>query len=307
MKRERRSNPAVLILIWMVMLMTTGSFAATEDARSTEPIELWPDSAPGALGKADTDIPTLTPFLADAKIATGAAVVICPGGGYHALMTSFEGEHYARWLNEMGVHGFVLKYRLSSGGYHHPAMMQDATRAMRLVRSRAGEWGVDPKRVGIMGSSAGGHLASTIMTHFDKGDAQSTDVVERQSSRPDMGILCYAVITLDPAKTNVISMENLLGKNPPEELRKLFSNEQHVTSDTPPCFLFHTADDSIVRVENSIMFAEACAKARVPFSLHIYPSGPHGLALGSHEWNPAARHPWTFECARWLEEIGFAR
>src|SRR6266850_6305515 len=160
-------------------------------AQTTNAFPLWPDGAPGALGKEDRDIPTLTPFLPDPANATGAAMVICPGGGYGGL-APYEGADYARFLNEQGIAGFVLKYRLGSGGYHHPIMLQDAARAVRTVRARAGEWKLDPKRVGIMGSSAGGHLTSTLLTHFDAGKADSQDSVERQSSRPDIGILCYA-------------------------------------------------------------------------------------------------------------------
>ena len=158
-------------------------------AQERPAVQLWPDAAPGALGSDSKDIPTLTPFLAKPGQATGAAVVICPGGGYGAL-AEHEGKGYALWLNEQGIAGFVLKYRLGSAGYRHPVMLGDAARAVRLVRARAAEWQVDPQRVGIMGSSAGGHLASTLLTHFDAGDTNATDLVERQSSRPDLGILC---------------------------------------------------------------------------------------------------------------------
>ena len=156
---------------------------------------LWPEGAPGALGKEDKDIPTLTVYMPAEGKANGVAVVICPGGGYGGL-ANHEGEHYARFLNEQGIAGFVLKYRLGPAGYKHPSMLQDASRAIRTVRARAAEWRVDPRRIGIMGSSAGGHLASTALTHFDPGKADASDAVERQSSRPDFGILCYAVITM---------------------------------------------------------------------------------------------------------------
>ena len=159
------------------------------------PIPLWPDGAPGALGTNPKDIPTLTPYLPDPTNATGAAMVICPGGGYVQL-APHEGNDYALWLNQHGVTCFVLKYRLGSHGYHYPAEFQDVTRAVRWVRANAADWKIDPHRVGIMGSSAGGHLASTLLTHFDSGDANSADPIERQSSRPDIGILCYAVITM---------------------------------------------------------------------------------------------------------------
>jgi len=164
-------------------------------AQPTNPFPRWPEGVPGALGQADKDIPTLTPYFPDPAKATGAAMVICPGGGYAAL-ARHEGADYARFLNESGIAGFVLKYRLGSGGYHHPAMLQDAARALRTVRASATDWKLDPKRIGIMGSSAGGHLASTLLTHFDAGKADASDPIERQSSRPDLGILCYSVPTL---------------------------------------------------------------------------------------------------------------
>ena len=268
-------------------------------------LRLWPDGAPGALGTADKDIPTLTPFLPTKEKATGAAIVICPGGGYGGL-AGHEGKDYALWLNEQGIAGFVLKYRLGSSGYRHPAMLNDAARAVRLVRARAADWGVDAKRVGIMGSSAGGHLASTALTHFDAGNAAATDPVERQSSRPDLGILCYAVITMGP-DTHQGSKNNLLGKDPAAELVKLLSNELQVTKDTPPCFVWHTWEDQAVKVENSLEFGLALRRAGVPFELHVYEKGAHGLGLGSRNFEPAKRHDWTRDCASWLKVRGFGR
>jgi acetyl esterase/lipase len=259
---------------------------------------LWEHGAPGALGTADKDIPTLTVFRPAEGKASGAAMVICPGGGYGGL-APHEGKDYAAWLAEHGVTGFVLKYRLGSAGYRHPRMLEDAARAVRTVRARASEWAVDVNRVGIMGSSAGGHLASTLLTHFDKGDANASDPIERQSSRPDLGILCYAVITLGE-KTHQGSKKNLLGENPPEELVKLLSNELQVTKETPPTFLWHTMEDNAVPAENSEMFAMALQKNHVPYELHIYEKGRHGIGL-------ANGHPWTEECVRWLKLHGFVK
>jgi acetyl esterase/lipase len=278
---------------------------ASAQAQPTNSFPLWPDGAPGALGQADKDIPTLTAYLPDPAKATGAAIVICPGGGY-AHLAPHEGADYARFLNECGVAGFVLKYRLASDGYHHPAMLQDAARAVRLVRARAGEWKLDPHRVGIMGSSAGGHLASTLVTHFDAGKPDAADPVERQSSRPDLGILCYAVITMGQF-THQGSKLNLLGKDPSPELVRELSNELQVTKDTPPCFVWHTYEDNAVPVENSLQFAEALRRAGVPCDLHIYQKGPHGLGLGTREWNPEKRHPWTRDCIVWLQVQGFVK
>jgi acetyl esterase/lipase len=284
----------------LVSLNTLAGHAQTNHA-----FALWPDGAPGALGKEDKDIPTLTPYLPDPAKATGAAVVICPGGGYGGL-APHEGVDYARFLNEQGIAGFVLKYRLGPAGYHHPIMLQDAARAVRTVRARAGEWHADPNRIGIMGSSAGGHLASTLLTHFDQGRPGDADVIEQQSSRPNLGILCYAVITMGEF-THQGSKANLLGRDPSPELVRNLSNELQVTKDTPPVFLWHTWEDNAVPVENTLQFAEALRKAKVPFDLHIYQKGQHGLGLGSNKGDPEHRHPWTQDLIYWLKVQGFAK
>ncbi len=278
--------------------------SALARAEMQPPLPLWPDGAPGALGKEDKDIPTLTPYLPDPGVATGAAIVICPGGGYAGL-APYEGHDYALWLNQHGVAGFVLKYRLGSAGYRHPIMLEDAARAVRLVRARAADWKVDPKRVGIMGSSAGGHLASTLLTHFDAGKPDAADPIERESSRPDIGILCYAVITMGQF-THEGSKENLLGKHPSPELVRLLSNELQVTPQTPPCFIWHTWEDNVVPVENSLQFAVALRKAGVPFALNIYQKGGHGMGLGDKP--PFAHpHPWANDCLFWLKVQGFVK
>jgi len=275
----------------------------TAPAQPHEALPLWPAGAPGALGTEPKDIPTLTPYLPDPAEATGAAIVICPGGGYGGL-AQHEGDHYARWLNELGIAGLVLKYRLAPGGYHHPSMLEDAARAVRMARFRAADWKLDPQRIGIMGSSAGGHLASTLLTHFDTGKPDSQDPLERQSSRPDLGILCYAVITMGEF-THQGSKHNLLGNDPAPELVRNLSNELQVTPQTPPCFLWHTFEDKAVPVENSLQFAAALRKAGVPMDLHIYQKGGHGLGLGSGNWDPTKRHPWVSDCAYWLTTRGF--
>jgi acetyl esterase/lipase len=266
------------------------------------PIPLWPGGAPGALGTYTNDIPTLTPYLPEPASATGAALVICPGGGYTGL-AAHEGNDYALWLNQHGVAGFVLKYRLGSSGYRHPAMLQDAARAVRLVRAQAGDWKIDPKRVGIMGSSAGGHLASTLLTHFDSGNPAAADPIERQSSRPDIGILCYAVISMGQY-THGGSKNALLGPNPSPELVQLLSNELQVTTNTPPCFLWTTFEDRTVPMENSMLFASALRKNNVPFALDIYQKGGHGLGLADKP--PFSHpHPWAADCLVWLQTQKF--
>ncbi len=283
-------------------------FCLAAKAQPTNSFALWPEGAPGALGTQPKDTPTLTPFFPTSGKATGAAFVICPGGGYVGL-ADHEGRAYAQWLNDHGIVGFVLKYRLGGrDGYHHPAMLQDVSRAIRLVRANATEWRIDPHRIGIMGSSAGGHLASTVLTHFDSGNSNAVDMVERQSSRPDLGILCYAVITMGDL-THRGSRNALLGTNATPALVQELSNELHVTRDTPPCFVWSTEEDRTVPVENSLMFVEALRKARVPFDVHIYQKGGHGMGLGVRQYppeDPTKIHPWAADCIYWLKQQGYA-
>jgi len=200
----------------------------------------------------------------------------------------------------MGITAFVLKYRLGPK-YHHPSELLDAARAVRLVRSRAAEWKVDPRRIGVLGFSAGGHLASTIGTHFDPGQQGAADEVDRVSSRPDLLVLVYPVITMGKF-THGGSKKNLLGDNPSPEMIKLLSNEEQVTKDTPPTFLIHTMNDAAVPVENSLQFAEALRKVGVPFELHVYERGPHGFGLAGD--NPILS-TWPARCADWLKLQGF--
>jgi acetyl esterase/lipase len=285
-------------------LAVVAAFPFLLRAEIQAPIPLWPDGAPGAHGSTSNDIPTLTPYFPDPTNATGAAMVICPGGSY-GYLAPHEGNDYALWLNQHGVACFVLKCRLGSHGYQHPAMLQDAARAVRLVRAQAADWKIDPKRVGIMGSSAGGHLASTLMTHFDSGNSNATDPVERQSSRPDLGILCYPLITMGKY-THSGSKKNLLGIDPPSSLVKLLSNELQVTAQTPPCFIWATYEDKTVPLENSLMFVEALRKDRVPFDFHVYQKGGHGMGLDDKP--PFAHpHPWAGDCLFWLKAQGFVK
>ncbi|HEV3166118.1 MAG TPA: alpha/beta hydrolase [Isosphaeraceae bacterium] len=265
-----------------------------------ETITLWPQGAPGALGTEPRDTPTLTIYLPKPDKATGAAVVICPGGGYGGL-ADHEGRPVAEWLNSLGVAGFVLKYRLGPR-YHHPAMLQDAARAIRTVRGRASEWHVDPKRVAILGFSAGGHLASTAGTHFDAGKPDADDPIERQSSRPDRMILIYPVIALATPYGHTGSMRNLLGDNPAPELVQSLSNETQVTAQTPPAFLVQTNEDAAVPAENSMLFILALRKAKVPVEFHMFEKGRHGLGMGGGD---LAFKAWPELCATWLKGQGF--
>jgi acetyl esterase/lipase len=273
--------------------------------QTTAPIVLWPGGAPGALGTSNKDIPTLTPFFPGAGTANGAAMVICPGGGYTRL-APHEGEGYALWLSGRGITCFVLKYRLGADGYRYPAPLQDAQRALRLVRSRAKEWNLNTNRVGIIGSSAGGHVTSMAMTHFDSGDPKAADPIERESSRPDIAILCYPVITMGKF-AHQGSKHNLLGTNPPPALVEQTSSELQVIKESPPTFIWSTDDDKTVPIENTLLFATALRKAGVPFELHVYQRGPHGQGLGSHEYDPSKWLPWVNECSRWLEVQGFVK
>jgi acetyl esterase/lipase len=279
------------------------SLALTAPAAEPKVEPLWPGDAPGAMGSEAKDKPTLTMYLPPADKANGAAVVVCPGGGYGGLATDHEGKQPAEWLNGLGVTAFVLKYRVAP--YRHPVPLQDAQRALRTVRARAGEWNVDPGRVGIWGFSAGGHLASTAATHFDDGKADASDPIERVSCRPDFLILAYPVITMTgPPVTHMGSRNNLLGPNPDEKLIEELSNEKQVTAKTPPTFLFHTNADNGVVPENSILFYLALRKAGVPVELHIYEKGPHGVGLAPKD---AVLSTWPDRLAAWLDGRGLLK
>lgn len=269
---------------------------------TSQPLRLWEGDAPGAMGQEAADIPTLTVYSPAPEKANGAAVVVCPGGGYGGL-ADHEGKPIAEWLNTLGVTGIVLKYRLGPK-YHHPVELGDVARAIRTVRFHAADWGIDPHRVGVLGFSAGGHLASTAATHFDAGNAGAADPVDRVSSRPDIAVLIYPVITFTDPFTHKGSRHNLLGDTPSEDLITLLSNEKQVTAETPPCFLVHGADDTVVPVENALMFTLACRKAHVPVELHVYEHGPHGFGLGGAD---PVLSTWPGTCARWLEHRGFLK
>jgi acetyl esterase/lipase len=265
-------------------------------ARAQPAIPLWINGAPGALGTADVDRPIITPYLPPEGKANGTAVVIFPGGGYQHLSMEKEGSDVANWLAGTGVTAFVVRYRLGPT-YHHPVELGDAQRAIRIVRSRASEWGIDPRRLGIMGFSAGGHLASTAGTHYDAGNASSSDPIERVSSRPDFMLLLYPVITMDSSFTHRGSRVNLLGNNPDAALVRLLSNELQVTRDTPPTFLVQSTDDRTVPVENSIVFYQALKAKGVPAEMHIFEYGGHGFGLAPADPTLGA---WTTLCEAWI-------
>jgi acetyl esterase/lipase len=283
---------------------------ALEPAASPAVIPLWPQGVPGARGTdPDKDVPNLTIYLPKPETATGAAVVVCPGGGYGMLAVDHEGTQVAEWLNSLGIAAFVLKYRLGPR-YHHPAMLQDAGRAIRTVRAGAAQWGLDPHKIAIVGFSAGGHLASTAGTHFDAGKPHAEDRVERVSSRPDRLILVYPVIALATPYGHAGSLRNLLGDKPTHELVENLSNERQVTKETPPTFLAHTNADTGVPAENSMLFALALRKAGVPVEFHLFERGTHGLGLGGGTTQfkippDPAFQMWPKLCEIWLKNQGF--
>ncbi len=286
---------------WFCLIVWLGCGASM--ASAADPIRLWEGDAPGATGKEPKDIPTITPYLPAADKTSGTAIVVCPGGGYGGL-AGHEGEGYAKWLADNGVSAFVLKYRLGSAGYRHPVMLNDVSRAIRLVRSRAAEWKLDTKRVGVMGSSAGGHLASTAVTHFDAGKTDADDAVEKQSSRPDFGVLCYAVISMEDGVTHGGSKANLLGQNPDPKLVELLSNEKQVTKQTPPCFVWSTGDDKAVPVTNSLRFVTALQQNGIVYDFHVYQKGPHGIGLSEGRNGVPANdvHPWGKDLLYWMRQ-----
>lgn len=285
--------------IGLAALVALAIAASAVQAAEPEVILLWPQGAPGAKGEEPADKPALTVYLAPADQACGTGMVICPGGGYGHLAVGHEGKEVAAWLNSLGIHAFVLQYRLAPR-YGHPAPLTDALRAMRIVRSRAAEWKLDAARIGIIGFSAGGHLTSSVGTHFTAGDPNAEDPIEKASSRPDFMVLGYPVITMDDSFTHKGSKKNLLGENPDPALVELFSNEKQVTAETPPTFLFHTTTDTVVLPENSAHFYLALRKAKVPCELHIYAEGRHGVGLA--QGDPVLK-TWPERCADWLKKI----
>jgi acetyl esterase/lipase len=287
-----------VVLVLLALLMLAGS-PATADAPKGE--LLWPQGAPGAKGDTLADRPTLTAYLPEPAMAVGTAVVICPGGGYGGLAVDHEGWQFARWFNSFGVAAFVLEYRHRGRGYGHPAPLQDAQRAIRTVRAGADKWHIAPDRIGIIGFSAGGHLASTAGTHFDRGNANASDPIERVSCRPDFLILCYAVIAFEEPFTHRGSQENLLGANADAALVRSLSNEKQVTAETPPTFLFHTDEDKVVPPENSVQFYRALQRAGVPAEMHIYRTGPHGVGLA--KGIPGTR-TWPDRLKDWMQGQG---
>jgi len=296
MTRTRRS-----VLLLFAALTCAGLGLSAQSAPAPTPIALWPHGAPGAVGNEPQDIPTITPYMVPSSRSTGAAFVVYPGGGYR-MISKHEGEPIALWLNKLGISAFVVTYRVGPR-YHYPAPILDGERAVRYVRSHAAQYGIDPHKIGIIGFSAGGHLAVTVGTHFDDGNPQAADPIDRVSDRPDLMILVYALIGIDLDVPGGSSRPMLLGDHPTQAMIDLLSNEKHVTAQTPPTFMVQATDDPWVHVENCLLFAGALRQAGVPFELHLFQHGPHGFGLADGNGSPNTPRLaiWTQLAANWLK------
>jgi len=281
-------------------------------------ISLWQGNVPGSIPNAnyketiDSEYhwikvrfitnPTLEMYPAPAENNTGTAVIICPGGSYYGLSFIGEGAQIAKWLNSLGITAFILKYRLPDNAIMKNKTigpLQDGQQAIRIVRRNAGQWGINPHKIGIIGFSAGGHLASTVSTHFDEKVYEPVDTI---SARPDFSLLIYPVISMDTAITHMGSRQNLLGNSPDPALVAHFSNELQVTGKTPPAFMVHSIDDGSVPVQNSIRYAMALHEHNVACELHIYQQGGHGYGLSP--WG-GTQSTWPEACRKWLDVNGF--
>src|SRR5579872_807869 len=298
----------IICLAGIFTLAAASAQQAALPIQDLQVLRLWSGAAPGAQGTAESDIPQMTAYLPRATAPNSTqgdmtAVIVLPGGGYRALSMNNEGRQVANYLNSMGLAAFVLQYRLGPR-YHHPVEIEDAQRAIRTVRSHASEWHIATNRIGIMGFSAGGHLAATASTRFDSGKPDASDAVDRVSSRPDFAVLCYPVISLTEAWTHQGSKLNLLGENPAPELAKTMSMENAVTAQTPPTFIFQTNADTTVPAENSVYYYLALRKAGVSAELHVFENGPHGVGLAM---NDPALSEWPKLLVNWLRAHGFIK
>ncbi|SRR5579883_96834 len=266
-------------------------------------IPLWPGAAPGALGTEEPDVPSITAYFPRSVAGPLAAAIICPGGGYRNLAMNHEGRQVANYLNSLGMAAFVLKYRLGPR-YHHPVELADVQRAMRLVRSRAADWHIAADRIGIVGFSAGGHLAAMASNLFDAHTFDAKDAIDRENARPDFAVLGYPVISMVEPWTHRGSRDNLLGENAPATLEKSLSGEQLASARTPPTFIFQTNADTTVPAENSIYYAIALRKAGVPVEMHLFENGPHGVGLAL---NDVSLSEWPKLLSNWLRLHGWLR
>jgi acetyl esterase/lipase len=268
-----------LMLVWLLAAAQTPPAPLLQDPQT---ILLWPSGAPGALGADDSDKPALTIYMPPNTTGPMTAVIVAPGGGYARLSMNNEGRAPANYLNTLGIAAFVLRYRLGPR-YHHPIELGDAQRAIRTVRARAAEWHIAPDRIGFMGFSAGGHLASSVSTHFDAGTGDAADPIDRVSSRPDFAVLGYPVISLVEPWTHQGSKTSLLGESPDPALARSLSSETQVTASTPPTFIYHTNADTVVPVENAVAYFLALRQAGVTAEMHVFRNGAHGSGLAQQD------------------------
>jgi acetyl esterase/lipase len=289
-----------LIAVWLLAAAQGSSAPLIQDPQT---ILLWPSGAPGALGSEDADKPALTIYMPPNTTGPMTAVIVAPGGSYTRLSMNNEGRAPANYLNTLGIAAFVLRYRLGPR-YHHPIELGDAQRAIRTVRARAAEWHIAADRIGIMGFSAGGHLASSASTHFDAGMAGAADPIDRVSSRPDFAVLGYPVISFVESWTHQGSKTNLLGDSPDAALARSLSSETQATAATPPTFIYHTNADTVVPVENAVAYFLALRKAGVPAEMHVFRNGAHGSGLAQQD---AALSEWPRLLANWLRVSGFVK
>lgn len=294
---KRLTLTAILGRVWIVTGLLVLSFINLLVSAEPQVLPLWPDGPP--LGEnAKADDPEMTVYLPDHP--NGAAVVIYPGGGYWGLAMDHEGHQVAQWLNSFGVAGIIVSYRRGPGA-EHPVPLMDAQHAIRTVRYKADDWNIDPNRVGVLGFSAGGHLASTTGLFFDSGDANAADSVKKQSCRPDFMVLVYPVISMTQDYMHKGSRNNLIGENPESELAQKMSGELQVRAETPPTFLVLSDEDTGVPAENSIYFYLALRKAGVPAEMHIFEKGRHGFGLGQLDHILSS---WMGLCERWMYQRG---
>jgi acetyl esterase/lipase len=298
---EQLRSHAAEASVAVVTAAVTAAVAHAAGATS-EPAghRLWPGKAPLAAGDEPADVPRVVVY--HAEHGDGSAIVVCPGGGYQNL-APHEAEPIARWLNTLGITGIVLSYRLAPR-YRYPAAFLDVSRAIRTARAKAGEWQIDPKRIGVLGFSAGGHLSATVSTVFDSDERDSADATDQQSARPDVSVLLYPVITLDGVSAHVGSRGALLGEKPTRAMLDQLSCERHVSPHTPPTFVFHTVADQGVPVENAMLYAAALRKAGIAFEMHLFEPGKHGVGLAKED--PVLK-AWPALCATWLKSHGLGR
>ena len=301
MPNSKYDNRRLIVVAAFVSFAQVAAAQPSPNAlQDGQTMALWQGAAPGALGSDESDVPALTVYLPRTMSPNTPAVIVCPGGAYARLAANHEGRQVANYLNSLGIAAFVLRYRLGPR-YHHPIQWGDAQRAIRTLKARASEWQLDPTRIGIMGFSAGGHLAMSASTQFDSGNARAADALERASSRPDFAILGYPVISLTEPWTHQGSRTNLLGDKVDPALAKSLSGENAVTTDTPPTFILRTNADTVVPAENSVYYYLALRKAGVPAEMHIFEKGPHGVGLANDD---AALSEWSTLLANWLRIHG---